>query len=163
DARTPVRCHEHIAVVHRGGDHTARGTQFVSEGLRRGHWCCCRGTGAGPTGMLKRLRELGVDVRRHQKNKTLQFSPEAARNDLLGWARQYFADAEAAHAPAVRWLEEGLGTTLAGVSATQFFELHTRLNYLVKQYPSVVLCHYNIDDLELPHLFSAIAIHRHLL
>ncbi len=51
----------------------------------------------------------------------------------------------------------------AGISVPQFFELHARLNYLVKHYPSVALCQYHIEHLEVPHLFSAIAVHRHLL
>ena len=50
-----------------------------------------------------------------------------------------------------------------GISVPQFFELHSRLNYLVKQYPSVALCQYDTEHLEIPHLFSAIAVHRHLL
>jgi hypothetical protein len=45
----------------------------------------------------------------------------------------------------------------------QFFELHARLNYLVKHYPSVALCEYNAEQMEIPHLFSAIAVHRHLM
>jgi hypothetical protein len=114
--------------------------------------------------MLKRLRELGVDVERHLDDRTLQFSPQAPdAGDLLDGAKKFFAEAETAHAPAVRWLEEGVWAKPAGISVPQFFELHARLNYLVKQYPSVALCQYDIEHLEIPHLFSAIAVHRHLL
>ena len=114
--------------------------------------------------MLARLRELGVDVQRHLDVQTLQFPPEALdADDLVDWARTFFAEAESAQAPAVRWLEEGVWVKLTGISVPQFFELHARLNYLVKQYPSVVLCQYDIQNLEIPHLFSAIAVHRHLL
>ena len=56
-----------------------------------------------------------------------------------------------------------MGTKPADISVPQFFELHSHLNYLVKQYPSVALCHYDTEHLEIPHLFSAIAVHRHLL
>ena len=164
DARIPVRCHEHMAIVHRGGASAARGTEFVSEGLRRGHRCCCLTPAALRDGMLTRLRELGVDVQRHRDDQTLQFPPEAPEaEDLLNWAKRFFAEAETAHAPAVRWLEHGVWAKAPGISMVQFFELHARLNYLVKQYPSVVLCHYDTEHLEIPHLFSALAVHRHLL
>ncbi len=163
DARIPVRCHEHLAVVHRGGASRGGGAEFVSEGLRLGHWCCCLAPTALHPGMLARLRELGVDVERHLDGQTLQFPPEATdAADLLDWAKRFFADAEHVHAPAVRWLEEGLGAKPAGISVPQFFAAHARLNYLVKQYPSVALCQYDIEQLEIPHLFSAIAVHRHL-
>jgi hypothetical protein len=114
--------------------------------------------------MLRRLRELGVDVDRHLGDRTLQFPPEAPDGvGLLDWAKKFFAAAESARAAAVRWLEEGVGAKPAGISVPQFFELHSRLNYLVKQYPSVALCQYDVEHLEIPHLFSAIAVHRHLL
>ena len=164
DARIPVRCYEHMAIVHRGGASAARGAEFVSEGLRRGHRCCCLAPAALHPGMLTRLRELGVDVERHLDDQTLQFPPQAPdAGDLLDGAKRFFAEAETAHAPAVRWLEEGVWAKPAGISVPQFFELHARLNYLVKQYPSVALCQYDIEHLEIPHLFSAIAVHRHLL
>jgi hypothetical protein len=105
-----------------------------------------------------------VDVERHLGEQTLLFPSEAHDvGGLWDWAKKFFADAEAAHAPAVRWLEEGVGAKPAGISVPQFFELHARLNYLVKQYPSVALCQYDIERIEIPHLFSAISVHRHLL
>lgn len=164
DARIPVRCNEHIAVVQRGGGAAGHGVEFVSEGLRRGHWCCCVGPPTVHPVILTRLRALGVEVERHREDQTLQF-PLAAQGagDLLDWAKRFFAEAETARAPAVRWLEEGVWAKPADISVPQFFELHSRLNYLVKQYPSVALCQYNTEDLEIPHLFSAIAVHRHLL
>jgi hypothetical protein len=103
-------------------------------------------------------------VEQHLGNQTLQFPPEAPdAGDLLDWAKGFFAEAESAHAPAIRWLEEGVGAKPAGISVPKFFELHARLNYLVKQYPSAALCQYDVEQLEIPHLFSAIAVHRHLL
>ena len=153
-----------MAIVHRGGASAARGAEFLSEGLRRGHRCCYLAPAALHSGMLTRLRELGVDVERHLDDQTLQFPPPAPdAGDLLDWAKRFFAEAETAHAPAVRWLEEGVWAKPAGISVPQFFELHARLNYLVKHYPSVALCQYDIEHLEIPHLFSAIAVHRHLL
>lgn len=163
DARFPVRCHEHLAIVHRGAS-TVWGMEFVSEGLRVGHWCCCLAPAAWRVLMLSRLRELGVDVGWHLRNQTLQSPPDAPdAGDLLDWAKRFFAEAEIAHAPVIRWLEEGVWAKPAGIPLSQFFELHARLNYLVKQYPSVALCHYDVERLEIPQLFSAIAVHRHLL
>jgi hypothetical protein len=164
DARIPVRCHEHMAIVHRGGASVARAAEFVSEGLRRSQRCCYVASGAAHFGMLRRLRELGIDVERHLDDQTLQFPPQARdADDWLDWAKGFFAEAETAHAPAVRWLEEGVGAKPAATSVRQFFEQHARMNYLVKQYPSVALCQYDLERLEIPHLFSAIAVHRHLL
>jgi hypothetical protein len=163
DARIPVRCNEHIAVMHRGGAARGRGAEFLSEGLRRGHRCCCLAAAARLPGMLTRLRELGVDVVQHLDDKTLQFPPEATHaGDFLDEANRFFVEAETARAPAVRWLEDGVGPKLAGISVPQFFEVHARLNYLVKRYPSVALCQYDMEQMEIPHLFSAIAVHRHL-
>ena len=100
----------------------------------------------------------------HLGNGTLQFAAEAQdRASLWNWVRRLFAEAESTKAPAVRWLDEGLGTKPPGISVAEFFELHARLNYLVKQYPSVALCQYDIDRLEVSDVFSAIAVHRHLL
>jgi hypothetical protein len=159
-----VRYYEHIAVVHRGSASAALGAKFVSEGLDRGHWCCCLAPPALHAGMLTRLRELGVEVERHLDNQTLQFpleTPDAG--DLLNLAKRFFVEAEGAHAPAVRWLEEGVGAKPPGISMKHFFELHAQLNYLVKHYPGAALCQYDTEHLEIPDLFSAIAVHRHLL
>ena len=159
-----MRCNEHLAILQSGGGAAAQGAEFLSEGLRRGHLCCCVAPAALRPDMLTRLRQCGVEVERHLHNQTLQF-PMAAqdRGELLEWAKRFFAEAETARAPAVRWLEEGVWAKPADASVPQFFELHSRLNYLVKQYPSVALCRYDPDEVEIPHLFSAIAVHRHLL
>ena len=164
EARVPVRCNEHMAIVQRGGGAAAQGAEFLSEGLSRGHRCCFLAPAALHPGMLTRLGELGVDLERHLDNRTLHF-PLAARGvaQLLDWAKRFFAEAETARAPAVRWLEEGVWARPEVISVEQFFGLHTRLNYLVKQFPSVALCYYSTENLEIPHLFSAIAVHRHLL
>jgi len=153
-----------MAIVYRGRAAAGLGTEFIREGLRLGHWCCFVAPIELQTGMLSRLRELGHDVDRHLDNRTLQIPPQApTAGDMLEGARTFFAQAEIAHAPAIRWLEEGMGAKPEGTSATRFFELHARLNFLVKHYPSVALCQYNADHLEIPDLFSAIAVHRHLL
>src|SRR5208282_2024764 len=103
DARIPVRCYEHMAIVRRGGASTSPGAEFLSEGLYRGQRCCFLAPAALHTGMLARLRELGVDVERHLGDQTLQFPPPApAAADVLDGAKNFFAEAEAAHAPAVR-------------------------------------------------------------
>ena len=161
---TPLRCHEHMAILHRGQAGAVRWAGFVSEGLRLGNWCCYLAPALLHDDMLTRLREFGVDVERHLGDHTLQFQQETADPDRLrDWAQSFFTEAEVAHAPAVRWLEEGIWPEPAGIPVPQFFEFHARLNYLVKHYPSVALCQYDVENLEIPHLFSAIAVHRHLL
>jgi hypothetical protein len=164
DAQIPVRRHEHMAILHRGHAAAVRWAGFISEGLRLGNWCCYLAPARLHNDMRNRLREFGVDVEGRLSDRTLQFQQEMAdTRRLLHWAQSLFADAEAAHAPAVRWLEEGIWPEPAEIPVPQFFEFHARLNYLVKHYPSVALCQYNVEDLEVPHLFCAIAVHRHLL
>lgn len=164
DAAIPVRSNEHVAIFERGMSSPVDGAEFVSEGLRRGHRCCCVAPAALRPRIINRLRQFGVEVERQLDNQTLRF-PWAARGeaDLMNWARRFFAEAEAAGAPAVRWWEEGVWPQGADFSTPQFFELHSHLNYLVKQYPSVALCKYDVGEMEIPDVFSAIAVHRHLL
>ena len=164
DPGIPVRSNEHMAIVQRGTPTPVQGAEFLSEGLRRGHRCCCVAPAALRPRFLNRLRELGVEVERHLDDQTLRL-PWAARGEgeLMNWAKRFFVEAEASRAPAVRWWEEGVWPQGRGVSTPQFFELHSRLNYLVKQYPSVALCKYDAGQMEIPNLFSVIAVHRHLL
>lgn len=151
DPRIPLRSHEHTAILHRGQAAAVRWAGFVSEGLRLGHWCCYVASAHLQDEMLTKLRGLGLGVERHLGDRTLQIPQEMAdpqrRSD---WAQRFFADAETAHAPAVRWMEEGIWPEPADIPVPQFFELHARLNYLVKHYPSVVLCQYNVDNLRFP-------------
>lgn len=163
-ARFPVHCHEHVAVLHRGGAWSARGVEFLGEGLSRGHRCCYHAPSTRHSVMRGCLGELGVDVARHRRDQTLQFPAEAlGAHDWMDRAQAFFVEAEDARVPAVRWLEEEMGTKPADISDPQYFECHSQLNYLVKRYPSVALCDYDTGRLEIPHVFSAIAVHRHLL
>ena len=164
DAGISVRCHEHLAIVHRGSASLVWGAEFLAEGLSRSHWCCCLAPRTLHAGILLRLRQLGVEVERHLGDHSLQLPSQATTaGDLLERAKGFFAEAETARAPAIRWLDAGVWAQPAGISAPQFFELHARLNYLVKHYPSVALCEFNAEHMEIRDLFSAIAVHRHLL
>jgi hypothetical protein len=164
DARIPMRCYEHVAALQRSNGAAARGAGFLGEGLHQGQRCCYLAPAALHPGMRSRLRELGLEVDRQVKKQALLFPPPVMEaDDLLDWMKAFFAAAEAAHVPAVRWLEDGIWTPPARIPVPLFFEFHSHLNYLVKQYPSVALCQYDTDLLDLPHLFSAIAVHRHLL
>ena len=160
-----MRCYEHIAIVHRGGASAARGAEFVSEGLRRGHRCCCVAPATCTPTCSTRLRELGVDVERHLDDRTLQFPPAAPdAGDLLELGETILCRGRSRARSGRPLAGRGSrGVRPAKISVPQFFELHARLNYLVKQYPSVALCQYDIEYLEIPDLFSAIAVHRHLL
>lgn len=164
DSGIPVRSNEHMAIVQRGSMSPSQGAEFMSEGLRRGHRCCCVAPATLRPRFLKQLRDRGIEVERHLDDQTLKF-PWAARGEgeLMDWGKRFFAEAETARNPGVRWWEEGVWPNVEGISTPQFFELHSRLNYLVKQYPSVALCKYDAEQMEIPNLFSAIAVHRHLL
>jgi hypothetical protein len=159
-----VLCHEHVAIMHRGNASAQRAAEYLSEGLHRGQRCCCVAPVTSRRAMLVGLRDRGVNVDWHLHEGTLLFPPAAQEPaDLVDCAIRFFADAEAAHAPAVRWFEEGLWGKPAGMPVPEFFALHSRLNYLVKEYPSVAVCQYNTEHMEIPDLFSAISVHRHLM
>jgi hypothetical protein len=77
--------------------------------------------------------------------------------------QQVFDEAERSGAPAVRWLEDGLWPAASEFPMSHFFEFHALLNYQVKHYPSAAICQYDLERFRTPHLFQAIAVHRHLV
>ncbi len=164
EGRIPLARHEHVAVLYRGRAATFRLASFLVEGLERGDVCRFLAPASLHAEMLECLRAQVADLDRHLRARTLQFQ-EGLQNfrDLLEWTRQVFADAERQGAPGVRWLEEGIWPEPVGFPMPEFFEFHALLNLQVKHYPSVALCQYDLDQIEPHHLFSAIAVHRHLL
>jgi hypothetical protein len=164
DGRTPIRRHEHVAILYKGRAAAFRQAAFLGEGLASGDQCCYLAPGAFHAEMLARLRSIGVDLDRHLRAQTLVLQRGMSDSQqLLEWTEQLFLDAERTQKPAVRWLEEGVWPEPLGFPMPQFFEFHALLNYQVKQYPSVALCQYDMGQIELRHLFCAIAVHRHLL
>jgi hypothetical protein len=162
--RIPIRRHDHVAVLRHGPEAAFRLASFLSAGLRQGDWCYYLAAETFQAEMLKHLHRLAVDVDRHLREGTLRLQPGPTDfRELREWARQAFTEAERARAPAVRWLEEGIWPQPSGIPAPQFFEFHALLNYHVKTYPSVALCQYDVDRIEVRDLFGAIAVHRHLL
>ena len=164
EGRIPIHRHEHVAILYRSRAAAFRQAEFLKEGLGAGNQCCYLAPSGFHAKMLARLRTLGVDFDQHLRARTLvlQRGMSEARQ-LLEWTQQLFIEAEHAQRPAVRWLEEGVWPEPMGFPMPQFFEFHALLNYQVKQYPSVALCQYDVDQIELRHLFCAIAVHRHLL
>lgn len=164
DDHTPLRYYEHVAILHGLKAPAVPWARLVSEGLHLGNWCYYLAPPILQKDLLTRLREFGVNVERHLEVKSLQFPPDVFNPKcLVDSSQSFFASAEGAHAPAVRWLEVGMRPGTEILPSSQYFEFHSRLNYLVKHYPSVALCHYDVEDLDIPHLFSAISVHRHLL
>ncbi len=164
DSHIPIGSHEHVAVLYRGGPAAFRLSSFLAEGLERQHACHCLAPAAFHVELLESLRALGADPDRHLRSGILQLHEGLGEPDALRErTRRAFAEAERAHAPALRWLEEGSWPQAAGFPIPKFFEVHAILNYQVKQYPSVALCQYELDRIEPRHLFFAIAVHRHLL
>jgi len=164
DARIPLRAHEHVAILHCGEASAVDCAGFLSEGLSLGDCCCYLAPVNVQIAMETRLRELGVDVDRHLDDDTLQIPPALGPPDgWVDWAKSVFLGAELANAPGVRILEEDVQPAAETLPTREFFEFHSRLNYLVKHYRSVVLCQYDAEYLKIQHLFSVIAVHRHLL
>lgn len=164
DERIPLRWHEHVAVLHQRSEGAPSAMEFISDGLRAGQRCFYLGGSEHRATLLTRLRQSGLDLEKHQNGNALQFPPDLRRADhVLDWASQCFAEAEAAGAPAVRWLEQEMWAGPSGLSPGRFFALHCQLNYLVKHYPIVALCYYDKHQIEVPHLFHALTVHRHLV
>jgi hypothetical protein len=115
--RTPLSCYEHLGIVHFGSDLAGLGTEFVREGLVRGHWCYFAAPPSPSADLVRRLRERGVDLDRHLIGRSLQFPPAAPDGvDLLDQARRFVAEAETACAPAARWLEDRVWAISAATS-----------------------------------------------
>jgi hypothetical protein len=164
DGRIPIHRHEHVAVLRRGREGAFRLASFLAEGLRLGDRCTYLAPASFHAEMLERLRALGVEVDRCLDDATLQlYAGVADYRELRAWAHGVFTEAERVQAPALRWLEEGIWPQPVGFPMPQFFEFHALLNYQVKIYSSVALCQYDVEQIEVRHLFCALAVHRHLL
>jgi DcmR-like sensory protein len=164
EGHVPILRHEHIAVLYRAGAGTFRLVSFIAEGLENGDLCQV----LAPTGfqaeLLERLRAETADVDRHLQAGTLRIDQGLGEfRELRKMSKQVYAAAEDLRRPGIRWLEETSWPASVGLSMPQFFEFHAIMNYQVKVYPSVVLCQFALDQIEIHHLFSAIAVHRHLL
>jgi hypothetical protein len=160
----PLVQHEHVAVLYRGRAEAFRYAAFLAEGLTRGELCHYLAPREYHDEMLACLRgQVGhLEDRLRAAQFRLQEGPPDSAT-LRAACQQMFLDAERAQAPAVRWLEEGIWPEPAGFPMPHFFEFHALLNYQVKHYASVALCQYDLERFEARHLFSAIAVHRHLI
>ena len=162
--RIAINRHEHVALLRRGRRQAFRLAPFIAEGLRRGDRCCYLAPKPFHGEMLVRLREAGAAPEEHLQAGSLRLQPELTDyRELQAWTRQVFAEAELPPASSVRWVEEGIWPKPAGLPLTQIFEFHALLNYQVKHCSSVALCQYDTEQLEIRELFSAIAVHRHLV
>ncbi|HKS97795.1 MAG TPA: MEDS domain-containing protein [Terriglobia bacterium] len=164
EGHVPILRHEHVAVLYRSGPATYRLVPFIAEGLEQGDLCQV----VAPTGfqaeLVKRLRDQVGDVNRYVQSGLLRLHPGLGDfRELRKLSKQVYAAAEDARRPGLRWLEETSWPPFVGLSMPQFFEFHAMLNYQVKVYPGVVMCQFALDKIEIHHLFSAIAVHRHLL
>jgi hypothetical protein len=164
DGRIPVARHDHVAVLYRGRAVAFRLLSFLAEGLSRGDLCYYLAPGSYHVEMLQRLRALRPDLDRHLQAAKLRLDEGGGDfRTLRQRTQQVFEDAERTRAPGVRWLEDGSWPRPEEAQQNEFFEFHALLNFQVKHYPSVAICQYAVDELE-PHLlFSAIAVHRHLI
>ena len=162
--RIPIHRHEHVAILYRGRAEAFSVASFLAEGLKCNDLCVYLAPDDYQAEMLDRLRSLPVEVDRHTRDGTFRLHHGLdTYQGLQEWTKAIFTDAERAGAPSLRWLEEGLWPAPLGFPMPQFFEFHALLNYQVKHYPSVALCQYDLEQIAPHHLFTAIAVHRHLL
>ena len=162
--RYPIARHEHVAILYRGRSQAFRFACFLAEGLKEGDLCTYLAPEMFHAEMFQALRGLVTNLEDYRRSDQLSFdSGSADFAELRDRLRQTFAHAERRHVPALRWLEEAAWTAAAGFPLHRFFEFHSILNYQVKHYPSAALCQYDLDAIEPIHLFSTIAVHRHLL
>jgi hypothetical protein len=162
--RIPIHRHEHVAILYRDRAEAFSVASFLAEGLQRNDLCVYLAPEDYQAEMLTRLRSLPVEVDRHTRDGSFRLHHGLdTLQSLQEWTKAVFTDAERAAAPSLRWLEEGLWPARVGFPMTQFFEFHALLNYQVKHYPSVALCQYDLEQIAIHDLFTAIAVHRHLL
>jgi hypothetical protein len=162
--RIPLYLNEHVAILHRTREEAFRAASFLAEGLKHNDLCVYLAPDDFQAEMLSRLRALPLDVDCHAREGRLRVHHGSDTLPLLQqWTQSIFDDAERAAAPSLRWLEEGLWPAELGFPMPHFFEFHALLNYQVKHYPSVALCQYDLEQMETPHLLTAIAVHRHLV
>jgi hypothetical protein len=153
-----------VAILYRGRAEAFRVASFLAEGLKCNDLCVYLAPDDYQAEMLSRLRSLSVEVDRHTRDGTFRLHHGLDTfQSLQEWAKAIFAEAERAVAPSLRWLEEGQWPASLGFPMSQFFEFHALLNFQVKHYPSVALCQYDLEQIATHHLFTAIAVHRHLL
>jgi hypothetical protein len=164
DGLIPLLEHEHVAVLYRGRAHAFRWSSFLAEGLERHHLCYYLGPRPFHAEVLAGLRAHGLQVDRYLRSGALRLHEGFGDfRALKEHTRQIFLDAERVAAPALRWLEEGSWPQAVGFPLPQFFDFHALLNYQVKHYPSVALCQYDLEETAPHNLFSAMAVHRHLI
>ncbi len=163
EGRIPIARHDHVAVIYHGRTVAFRLLSFLAEGLARGDFCYYLAPLSFHAEMLERLRALRPDIDRHLRSKRLRLDEGGNLSSLRLRAQQVFNDAERSRAPGVRWLEDGSWPQSVKTQEQEFFEFHAMLNYQVKHYPSAALCQFAIDELQPPQLFTAIAVHRHLI
>ena len=164
EGRVPILRHEHIAVLYRSATDTFRLAPFIAEGLRNGDLCQVLAPTTFQAELLANLRSQVGDLDRHLQAATLRLDQGVGEfRELRKMSKQVYAAAEDMRRPGIRWLEETSWPSLVGFSMPQFFEFHAIMNYQVKVYPSVAMCQFALDHIEIHHLFSAIAVHRHLL
>lgn len=160
----PVARHDHIAILYSGPEAAFELAPFLAEGLRQGELAVYLGPQQNQSGILARLRQTGIKTDGYFGNDTLRMrSGFADYADLRAWTQRVFHDAEDRGLPAVRWLEEGLWPHSSGFPLPEFYEFHALLNLQVKVYASAIICQYDIDQVEVRSLFSAISLHRHLI
>lgn len=164
DAHVQIGVHEHAAVLYRGRPSAFRLASFLGEGIANNELCIYLAPRSFHDEMFESLRGLGHDVAHHLETGTLRVHEgDREFSGLRDWTNQVFNEAENRRAPMIRWLEEGLWPGALGFQQASFFEFHALLNYQVKQYPSVVLCQYDLEQVEPSDLFRTIAVHRHLI
>jgi len=158
----PVFCHEHVAVLYRGRENAFRHASFLAEGLDHGDVCVYL---APPEYHAEMRSEVSRLTKQAEAGRLRMHGGAADFDALCEMCRKTFTEAEdsGARARALRWLEDGLWPAAAEFPMPHFFEFHALLNYQVKHYPSAALCQYDLERLPTPHLFQAIAVHRHLV
>ncbi len=164
EGHIPLARHEHVAVLYRGRQAAFRLAAFLAEGLSEGHLCHYLAPRSFHVEMIECLRERVGRLEAHLASGALRL--QAGLGEFRAFreaAHAVFAEAERTGAPAVRWLEEGSWPAAVGFPVEELFNFHALLNYQVKHYPSVALCQYALDETPPDHLFSAIAVHRHLI
>jgi hypothetical protein len=139
----------HLIYFWQTTDEFERGVQFLYPGLEGGDHCVVFGHDEATQRVFHLLDSKGFDVRSLLETRRLILLPRHVNADAtLSEIRGVFEAAVNAGAPAIRYLGNlGLGRDPLPGGIDDVLELEARVTALAEQFPSVVVCMYDVNTL----------------
>ena len=135
---------------------------FLADGLREGHPCYLLAVGDELASYIEALRRApGVDVDAALRSGQLQVSGAAGRNTteaLEFWERELWAQLDN-HATVVRAVGEMVSERTGFDSEREMLAYEAALSTMIKRFPAVVICQYDVRRFSGEAIFSALRAH----